>query len=147
MVVLRSRTCVVIDDRARRQGYKPMNRELAQLHHQVDGFVMRWSQFVYDHCDSSQKTALFLLWFRFFRALRALHHLLDNEDWEDCFTLARVCLECDVSMDAILRDATLGERYIEYRKHARNRFLTAMRRTRPVEDIVRADERMRADYC
>lgn len=101
---------------------------IADLQVKMDSFVSRWQIVLWEACKGdNQKTACWYLWVRFLLGLRSLHHLFAVNDIPGCYTIARGCLEYDVAISAIVNDASLGDRYMNYDAHGRNRYLQAAR--------------------
>lgn len=91
----------------------------------VDGFVTKWNEWLYRNADSKQKQAVWYLWTSFFLALRSLRNLAAVADLPGCWSLARCCLDYDVSISAIFEKPSLGDKYIDHMEHARNRYIQA----------------------
>lgn len=97
----------------------------AQAH--IDAFVSKWHTELFKLCKSNnQKLACWYLWLRYLLGLRSLRHLCAANDLTGCYTMARCCMEYDVAIAAIANDPTLGDSYIAYDAHAKNRHLRAM---------------------
>jgi hypothetical protein len=119
---------------------------IGQLHHNLDKFVSKWKDKIYERCESNQKKAAFFVWVRYFTAIRSLHHLRDKMEIADCYTIARCCLELDVSFQAICQYSSLGDDYMEYEKHAKNRYLELLKKTGSAEEITLVSDFMTKKY-
>ncbi|MBI4713421.1 MAG: hypothetical protein HY762_09020 [Planctomycetes bacterium] len=117
-----------------------------QLHSRIDACVKKWFAKIYARCTSNQKKAAFFIWVRYSTAVRSLHHIRNQKEIADCYTLARCCLELDVSLQAICQDSSLGDTYIEFEKHAKSRYLELLEKTGSNEAIKRATNYMQNKY-
>ncbi len=107
-----------------------MDVQNAQI--RIDAFVSKWHQPLFRYCSDNQKQASWYLWMAMYFSLRSLRHLAGARDVTGCFVVARSCLEHDVAIAAIAEDRSLGDKYIDYEAHGKNRFLQR-RKTAEVE--------------
>lgn len=91
----------------------------------IDEFVSKWGRSLFDWRRCDQMKAIWYLWIRLALGLRSLYYLHKHNDLTGCYVMARCCLEYDVSISAILHDAGLGKKYMDYDVHAKNRYLKA----------------------
>lgn len=91
----------------------------------IDTFVSAWMRLLHSYCHDNQRRAIFHIWAFFLLALRSLGSLASGNQLLGCFILARSCLEYNVSIAAIIEDATLADAYLAHRVDARNRYLDA----------------------
>lgn len=63
--------------------FSEKDKKIGAVHHAIDMFFERWFKTLMEkHSDNQQKAAIFV-WYRYWAALRALHHLSDNNDYAD----------------------------------------------------------------
>lgn len=104
----------------------------------IDVFASKWQVKLFEYCKgSNQKLACWFLWERYLLGLRSLRHLCAVNDLCGCYTIARCCLEYSVAITAIAKHPKLGDDYMGYDVHAKNRHLNNMKLT---EETWKVDE-------
>lgn len=96
----------------------------------IEAFVSKWQTKLFQSCKgNNQKLACWYLWLRYLLSLRSLRHLCAANDLCGCLTMARCWLEYDIAIAAIAKKPELGDSYIQYDVHAKNRHLEHMKRS------------------
>jgi hypothetical protein len=119
-------------------GVPDMAAKIDIAHHALDQFANKWLTSLWDRGTDNQRKAALHVWVRYFASVRALHHLRDKNDLPDGYATARVCLEMDAALQAICEDARLGDDYMEFEKHAKNRYLNYVTKAGELDEAVRA---------
>jgi len=113
---------------------------------QIDAFVTQWQGPLFERCDNNQKLASWYLWIGYLMKLRSLRHLVPSNDTTGCYIMARYCLEHDVALTAVAKDAALGDRYVDYDVHAKNKHLETMRGHADANHVAGLEQYMVAQF-
>lgn len=101
----------------------------------IAAFLDKWRAPILDRLTSDAREAVFVLWNRYWAALRALHVLRDHRLLLDAYTVARVCLECDVAIKAICERPELGTEYIRHRVTSAGKHLAKLEKQGLTGDV------------
>jgi hypothetical protein len=98
--------------------------------------LSKWREPILDRLTSDERKAVFVLWNRYWSALRALHVLRDHRLLMDAYTIARTCLECDVAIKAICARPELGADYVRHRLESTGKHLSKMEKQGLTGDVT-----------
>jgi hypothetical protein len=103
-----------------KDGLKIISDALADLNELNALFMLKWNQkILLKHETSIQHSAAAQIWTRWAMALRALHHLHDNRDYLDIYTLARLGLELEAALVGVHKEISVAREYLDYVNIAR----------------------------
>lgn len=95
-----------------------------KLTNDVELYFQTYSEPFRIWCFDNDNKAPFCLWYRQWFALRALNAMRNGNHYIDFYTIFRVFVEVDVSLEAVLKYKEVADDYVAFEKHAKATFFT-----------------------
>lgn len=100
-------------------------------------FYEAWLVRIGERCQGhDQRQAAYYVWARYSMSIRTLDAILDPRLIPDLSVICRGCLEFDVTLEAVIKDANTARAYLEFDKHAKAHYLRLLSKQGDVERLL-----------
>lgn len=103
-------------------------------------FYDAWLVRISERCQGhDQRQAAYYVWARYSMSMRTIDAILDPPDPRlipDLSVICRGCLEFDVTLEAVIKDANMASDYLEFAKHAKAHYLRLLSKQGDIDRLL-----------
>ena len=100
-------------------------------------FYEAWLARIGKRCQGhDQRHAAYYVWVRYSMSMRTLDAILDPALIPDLCVICRGCLEFDVTLEAVIKDANTARDYLEFDKHAKAHYLRLLSKQGDIDRLL-----------